>query len=90
VFYKVEQIDNLTNEARDTRLNGHIKYDDCKILIDGLVSEQRKQLTLWHEIVHGIAAVAEISMDEADVERFANILQCVLIDNPELREIASG
>ena len=87
LFFAVEFVDGLLDESKIKKLDGHIKYGDCKILLEIDVSDQRKRATLWHEIVHGIASIAEIEMTETDVERFTNVLLSVLIDNPELMDI---
>ena len=87
LFFGVEFVDGLLDATKTDKLNGHISYDKCTISIERGVSDQRKRATLWHEIVHGIACIAEIEMTETDVERFTNVLLSVLIDNPELRDI---
>ena len=64
---------------------GHIDYERCHIrLLDSpSMSHEKKCITLWHEILHGIRQHAglEIEDEEAVVNMFAKGIYQVLQDN---------
>ena len=78
--------DDLRN-FDDSRLDGHIKYGECKICIDSKMDGDRPRDVLMHEILHGIADHAAVNLDEGQVERLANGIAAVLVDNPAFLEI---
>lgn len=84
VDYIVEYVPDLRDG--DQGLNGWIRYNDCKIQIDADLSDQRKRIVLWHEIVHGLLenAGAESEHDEKIVVALGYGLVQVLRDNPQL------
>lgn len=66
---------------------GSIDYDASTISIDNSVSEYTKNVSLLHEIVHGILdsrGFHEESSDEELVEQTARCLYATLLHSPDL------
>ena len=66
---------------------GSIDYDSSTISIDANVSEYTKNVSLLHEIVHGILdsrGFHEESSDEELVEQVARCLYSTLLHSPDL------
>ena len=66
---------------------GSIDYDTSTISIDANVSEYTKNVSLLHEIVHGILdsrGFHEESADEDFVEQVARCLYSTLLHSPDL------
>lgn len=66
---------------------GSIDYDASTISIDNNVSEYTKNVSLLHEIVHGILdsrGFHEESSDEELVEQTARCLYATLLHSPDL------
>lgn len=84
ILYDVKETEGLADE--DTTLNGWIKYDSCEILIEAGLPDQVKQVTLWHEILHGILNQASQVYNEELVEALAYGLVAVFQDNPGLAD----
>ena len=79
-------ISHVPNPNDGTRLcYGTINYDLSEIAISTTtpMSHEMKCITLWHEILHGIAHAygAEIQDEESVVEMFSKGLYQVLQDN---------
>ena len=68
VEYAVNYVDHLAHDA--TLAYGHIIWDDSVIELSGTVgtSHQKRCMTLWHEIIHGIVEHANISIADSDEE----------------------
>lgn len=85
--YDVIEEPNLCAEDGTRRLNGHIVYDRCQIKIDNGLNPQAKNITMWHEIIHGILTHAGVKdHDETHIEVLSYGLDQVLRDNPYLRQ----
>ena len=83
IDYKIEYADNV--RIGDELCYGSISYDDSVITLstnDG-TEHQRRCITLWHEILHGIREHAgmKIKDEEAIVEMFSKGIYQVLQDN---------
>ena len=66
---------------------GRIDYDTATILIDDAVADYAKNVSLLHEIVHGILDARgfyEESSDEELVEQVARCLYSTLLHSPDL------
>ena len=66
---------------------GSIDYDTSIISIDANVSEYTKNVSLLHEVIHGILdsrGFHEESSDEELVEQVARCLYSTLLHSPEL------
>ena len=66
---------------------GRIDYDSATILIDDDVADYTKNVSLLHEIVHGILdsrGFHEESADEDFVEQVARCLYSTLLHSPDL------
>ena len=91
VFKDKVILDENIDEYRDTIPSGGL------LEVDGLISEadelielrrglrgSRREVTVWHEIIHAIEYTKEIKLSEEDVEKFAEAIVQVLRDNPQL------
>ena len=83
VEYKVEYEDNLRID--NNLCYGTISYEDSVIKLsstDG-VGHQRRCVTLWHEILHGIREHSGVHIEDEEtvVELFAKGIYQVLQDN---------
>ena len=66
---------------------GRIDYDSATILIDDAVADYTKNVSLVHEIIHGILDARgfyEESADEDFVEQVARCLYSTLLHSPDL------
>jgi hypothetical protein len=82
-------VPGLTDNDKITKLNGHIKYNDCQICVEAEMSPQAKRQTIWHEIVHGILTHAGMEkQDESMIDAIAYGIMDVIQNNPWLAEIA--
>lgn len=66
---------------------GSIDYDTATILIDDGVADYTKNVSLLHEIIHGILdsrGFHEESSDEELVEQVARCLYSTLLHSPDL------
>lgn len=69
----------------DLKLNGWIRYDDSKVLLEKELGPQAEYITLWHEILHGLLTQGGIAeQEEKIVEVLAHGIVSVLRDNPWL------
>jgi hypothetical protein len=83
VDYQVVEVENLVDGV--TVLNGHILYNESVIKLEQNMSVQQKDVTLWHEIIHGILTHAGFSNhNEKMVEALGYGVLMVLRDNPGL------
>lgn len=86
--YKVVEVEELASPASGA-LYGDINYGKCRIRIAADSCAQMKQVTLMHEILHGILVCAAQTEEhnEAHIDALAHGLIQVLRDNPQLRNI---
>jgi len=67
IDYKVEFVEHL-NDGQKV-LNGQISYNDSVIRINrSNLSHQMSCITMWHEIIHGIAVHAGLDLNKEDSE----------------------
>jgi len=91
MVYQVVEVQGLTNGDKDTKLNGHIKYNDCEICVEAGLSPQAKLQTIWHEIVHGILTQSGApKQNELMIDALAYGIVDVLKNNPWLTETAGA
>ena len=79
--YDVEEVEQID---KYTRLLGQIEYTEQKIKIDKNISEDMKQETLLHEILHGILeklGYDELNDDEQKVHSIASTMYLALKEN---------
>lgn len=83
VEYPVSIKDNIRHD--NALAYGHIDWDNCMIELSGTdgTAHEKRCMTLWHEILHGIAhhANLEIEDEENVVDTLANGIYQVLQDN---------
>jgi hypothetical protein len=83
-IYTVHEIDGL---VRKLNLYGNVDFSDCIIQIDSAMSEERKEQTIVHEVLHAILFEAGYAPDDQDedlVNRAANVLHQVIVDNIDI------
>jgi len=91
ILYRVEYIERLLNQEKAVKLNGHILYNPCLIMVESENDEQMQKITVLHEILHGILTHAGIEDDfEKQVEILAYGLFGVIQDNPDLMDWIRG
>jgi len=84
IAYEVIEVAELASEHGT--LCGEISSTKCRIRIDADMAAPVKQVTLWHEIIHGILFNAGYrEHDEQQIDALAYGLMQVLRDNPILR-----
>ena len=90
VDYKISIVPNL--REGNTVLAGHIDYYNSVIELSDTdnAGYHARRITLWHEILHGIATHAELDFDKADEELIVTVLSKgiyqVLQDNRQMME----
>lgn len=84
IVYDVLEVENLLDDSKATKINGQIKYNTTEILIEKNLSEQAKEVTLWHEIIHGIIIQASMEQEEKLIEVLGYGIFGVLQDNPDI------
>lgn len=79
ITYKVEQVEQV---SRYDQLFGQIDFMDQTIRIDNHASEEKKQETLLHEILHGIAEATGLGevLKESVVQTLSRSLYDILIN----------
>lgn len=81
--YPISYVDNLRHGS--VLAYGHIDYENCKIELSGTdgTAHEKRCMTLWHEILHGIGehAKLEIENEEVVVDTLAKGIYQVLQDN---------
>lgn len=84
--YKIGGIEYTVSEVKGLQskyhLFGQIRYGDCTIEIDADLSDDRKQQTIIHELLHGMLFEAGYTEQDEDlVNRLATVLHEVINDN---------
>jgi hypothetical protein len=66
---------------------GDINTVECQIRLNKALRPDIRQVTLWHEVVHGILfAAGQTDHDEVLTDAIAHGIVQVLRDNPKLRD----
>ena len=87
IIYDVNVISGKTNNTLHERdYFGNIDYEKCIITIDSDLNYQQIEMTLMHEIMHGIANHFGIKVEEEDIDRLARGIYMVLRENKLLKE----
>ncbi len=82
IDYEIRDVDNLNDGMND--YYGQISFEDSVIELNAQKqSHQRRCVTLWHEILHGIAehASLDIENEEQVIDVLAKGIYQVLQDN---------
>lgn len=74
VEYNINLVDHLANGA--TLAYGHISWDNSVIELSNDIgtSHQKRCMTLWHEIIHGIVEHANMDIDNSDEEAIVDTI----------------
>lgn len=81
IKYEVEEVECVSKEELR---KGQINFLTNTILIDSTMTEQNKNITLIHEIIHGIAealGMSDLCEDENRVQALATALYYVATHN---------
>ena len=81
IIYKVEFVDKADDAINKFNLYGNIDFVDCKIKIADGMDKQMQDITLIHEVLHGIAQGYSVDLKEDEVERLSNGIYAVLKNN---------
>ena len=83
IDYTIEMVTDLRDGDRG--LNGWIRYNDSKVMLDDEMEPQAEYITLWQEILHGLLTQAGMAkQDERIVEVLSHGIVMVIRDNPWL------
>lgn len=85
--YKIIKCDTPIVDDDSKVLQGDIFYRKCEIRIDDRLNPQTSEMTLMHEIVHGIMHERNINMEtplETFVDELAKGFYNLVNDNPEM------
>jgi Zn-dependent peptidase ImmA (M78 family) len=83
-IYTVNEVDGL---LRKLNMYGNVDFSDCIIQIDADMSEERKEQTIIHEMMHAVHFEAGYNPEEQDedmINRTANVLHQVIVDNIDI------
>jgi hypothetical protein len=80
--YQIEIREDLRDGPTD--LDGWIQWGQLRILIDKDLADDKKQVILWHEILHGILEQAGHAQNEDALDALAYGIVQVVDDNPEI------
>lgn len=80
--FSIEEESNLHDGGND--LYGQIHYMSEKMLINSAASDEQKEATLIHELVHGLDETFNIGLKEHQVELVSTALYMLIKDNPEM------
>ncbi len=80
--YDVRYAEERLNSGNE--LFGQIDYQTCKITLREHNTQEQNECTLIHEILHGVSEMYGLNMEEEQVERLANALYTLLVDNERL------
>ena len=83
--FTVTVLDRLVDSDGGKKLDGHIKYSECEIEIDGKLSGQAAKQVVWHEALHGLVVMLGQEMEESKIDALAYGIMQVLRDNEYLR-----
>lgn len=93
IDYSIEEREEFRDDD-GTKLNGLVQHTECAIVIEASMPEQAKYQTLWHEVLHAIAAQAGMDGNEAIthslLDMFAYGISGALRDNPWLGKYPFG
>ena len=81
MVYEVLLIPKLT-DSDGTGLSGQILYEEGIIKLEEESTPRRQLLVLWHEVVHGIADLYGLKLDEQDVATLATATFSAFEENP--------
>ena len=87
IIFNINLVSGKTNNSLHERdYLGNIDYEKCVITIDGDLNQQQKEVTLLHELMHGIANHFCIEVEEVGIDRLSRGIYQVLKDNKLLKE----
>jgi hypothetical protein len=93
MIVRIGAIDYAVVEEPDPRdasgkpLFGQIDYERALIRVKSGLCRQQRDLTLWHEMMHGLHNMLSVSEPcEEDIDRLAVGMIQLLRDNPQLYE----
>lgn len=88
IGWKDYKIEHASSESKLTvesgTCYGEIDYNEQIIRLNDKYSEEQKQCTLVHEVLHGISDMYQLNMPEGLVARLADAIYTVVKDNPNM------
>lgn len=81
IKYEVEEVECV---SKDELRKGQINFLTNKILIDNTMTDQNKNITLIHEIIHGVSealGMSDLCENESRVQALATALYYVATHN---------
>jgi len=91
IEYCLKEVSGLRSTQDHTEILGEMDPTECFIRVEADIPSQRKQVTLWHEIIHAILAQAQrrdVSDEVVGVVSFGIVE--VLRRNPALAALNSA
>jgi Zn-dependent peptidase ImmA (M78 family) len=83
-IYTINEVKGLVSKVS---MYGNVDFSDCIIQIDANISDERKEQTLIHEMLHAVhfeAGYDPSEQDEDMINRTANVLHQVIVDNIDI------
>lgn len=83
IKYRVAYVKDLRDSKDNTKLNGQIIWDACRVDIDKGLSVQRQNQVIVHEVFHGILDDYCVDDVENIVRRLGHGIYEFIIKNPK-------
>jgi Zn-dependent peptidase ImmA (M78 family) len=83
-IYTVNEVKGLVSKVE---MFGNVDFSDCVIQIDADISDERKEQTITHELLHAILFESGFGPEEQSedlVTRASNVLHQVIVDNIDI------
>jgi hypothetical protein len=83
-IYTVNEVKGLVSKVE---MFGNVDFSDCVIQVDADISDERKEQTIIHELLHAIFFESGFGPEEQSedlVTRASNVLHQVIVDNIDI------
>lgn len=84
--YEIEEVERLLSDD-NTRLWGQVDYDEGVIRLDKDMTQDRRHVTLWHEVLHAISEQNSLELPEQIVSVLSVHITDAIRRNPALTKI---
>ena len=81
--YKLVYVKDLRDIKDNSKLNGQIRWDDCRVDIDADISKQKQNQIIIHEVFHGILDDYCIEDVENVVRKIGHGIYEFIVQNPK-------
>lgn len=82
--YELVYVKDLKDTKDNSKLNGQIQWDDCRVDIDDAISKQKQNQVIVHEALHGILDDYCLEDNENIVRRIGHGIYEFIVDNGTL------